>query len=440
MSDRTAVIYAKRAFVVALAFVTILLSLPLDWSHNGGGTTLLAQVNTATPTPTLSLLPTPTPTPTFTPFGYISPLATPTPTTSTRIATEVTQPKAGDAIAGFTAIWGTAITSAYRRYEISIAVAGSDNWQWQSVSYNIIRNGQLYLLDTTKFADGFYDLRLRTIRDDGNYVDAIVRNLEIRNANPPTATPILNELGTPLPTATPTPQLTPATATPRPHILQNIPGGQGIFHPEIGEAVSGFMNVIGTASGANQNRFMRYELSISPAAVDNWTWLYSSTDQIWQNSLLILDTKQFADGYYDLRMRIVYADSNYDDFIVRYLRIANNEAGSVAGKQASGIIAPPPNSTCASIVDVIGSTIDVDFMRWELYWSPAGAESWAFLTAGERPALNGLLARLDLGKLGGASVDFRLRVVRRDYNYSEYFSRNIRVLAPPQSVLPTPFR
>ena len=79
-------------------------------------------------------------------------------------------------------------------------------------------------------------------------------------------------------------------------------------------------------------------------------------------------------------------------------------------------------------------------MRWELYWSPAGAESWAFLTAGERPALNGLLARLDLGKLGGASVDFRLRIVRRDYNYSEYFSRNVRVLAPPQSVLPTPVR
>ncbi|MGL4650621.1 MAG: hypothetical protein ACRC1H_14530, partial [Caldilineaceae bacterium] len=75
---------------------------------------------------------------------------------------------------------------------------------------------------------------------------------------------------------------------------------------------------------------------------------------------------------------------------------------------------------------------------------PTGAESWNSLVSSERQKVNGTLARLDLSKLGGSFVDFRLRVVRQDFNYDEYFVRGVGVLpptptaAPPVSPIGTP--
>lgn len=401
---------------------------------------------TPTPTPTINPFATPTFTPTFNPFAptptwtptfpfFATPFGTPpTPTRPIRIVTEIVSPKSGDAAAGFAPIFGTALKTAYRKYDIHISPAGSENWSWLTTSFDIVSDGQLYLLDTKAYPDGYYDIRLRAVDDNGDYTEAFLRGLEIRNAHPPTATPNFNELGTLIPPPPDSP-LEP-TPTPRPRIQQNSTTGQGIFSPEIGQTVSGFVDLIGTANGSGANPFDRYEIAISTAGDGTWNWLYTGEEQMWQGKLYTLDTRRFPDGYYDLRLRLVYRDANYDDYILRYLYIANSGAPDPADLYPNGIYRPKEGSVVGGIVDFIGTAIDPDFARWEMSWSISGSDQWAFLLASEQPVINGALARLDVTKLAGASLDLRLRVVRSDGNYDEFLLRNLNVVSPTPTPLP----
>lgn len=397
--------------------------------------------NPLTPTPTWTVTPTPTfdpfaPTPTWTPtFPFFqSPLVTPTPTRPIRVVAEITSPQSGDAAAGYAPLYGTALTVAYRKYDLHIAPAGSENWSWLTTSFDIVHEAQLYLLDTTAFPDGYYDLRLRAISDDGNFNEAFLRGLEIRNGNPPTPTPQFDESGTLIPPP-PVSPLEP-TPTPRPHIVQNSPEGQGIFAPEVGQNVQGFLDIVGTVNGSRANPFDRYEIAISTAGDGNWSWLFTGKQQMWLGKLYTLDTRRLPDGYYDLRLRIVYRDANYDDYILRYLYIANAGAPDPAALFPNGIYRPKEGAAVGGIVDFIGTAIDPAFLRWEMAWAPSGTEQWAYLMTSQQPVINGALARLDVTKLAGAMLDLRLRVVRQDENYDEYFLRNLHIVPPTPT--PTP--
>jgi hypothetical protein len=437
---------------VALLVLLVLLTAQLQRS----GRVALAQDPTFTPTLTPSLTPTPTliftltptptfvvfgtPTPTWTPFVFGTPTVVPTPTRPRRIVTEISSPQSGDAMAGFAPIEGSALKTSFRSYEISIAPAGTDAWSWLISSMDIISEGILYYLDTTAFPDGFYDLRLRAVDDLGNYEDDIVRGVEIRNAFPPTPTPRFNAEGTLLPPP-PISPLGPPTATPRPRIVANLPStGQGIFFPEVGDSVSGLVDIIGTVNGAAMNPFVRYEMALSAAGMDAWEWLFTNDEQFWLGTLYTLDTRAYADGRYDIRLRIVYVDGNYDDFIVRYVHFANEGKVDPAEIYPNGIYAPKSHARVGGIVDFVGTATDPSFLRWELAWSPAGAEQWSFLYTDDRQLINQLMARLDLSKLAESRVDFRLRVVRQDYNYDEFFVRGVQVLPPTPvpTVHPTP--
>ncbi len=391
----------------------------------------------------------PTATATFTAIiSSTVPVGPPTSTPTPRPVTEISHPKPGDIMAGIAPILGSTLTTNCFKYQIDIAVTGSETWQTLTAVIACIANNELYRLDTKKFKDGYYDLRLRAIRGDGNYEEAYLRALRIDNSYPPTATPVVLD-GVVLPS--PTPTLLPiATATQRPKIIQQVPGGQGFYRPEVGETVRGFVEIAGTVNGQPGREFKRSDLFISSAGLSQWTWLHSSEEQIWQNTIYVLDSTTLADGYYDLLLRIVYQDSNYDEYTLRYLRIANRalapgkgkpQASIAANVQSPGLVAPAEGSTVSGVVEVRGVAVDPSFLRWELYWSPAGLENWAFLTAGQKAVVSGLFAKLDFSKLGSTSVDLRLRIVRQDYNYSEHFARRIQVIVPtppPVSPLPIP--
>lgn len=439
---------AKR-WIIGLAALFVLLTVILAQGPNrtrpalaqGDATNTASLTPTPTPSPTLTATWTPIgfPTATWTPpFLFGTPTAPPAPTAPRRIVTEITSPTSGDAAAGFAPIEGSALKTSFRSYELAISAAGADNWSWLYSSYAIVSEGTLFYLDTTLFPDGFYDIRLRSVDDGGNYEDTFLRGLEIRNAFPPTPTPRFNAEGTLIP-PTPVSPLGPPTATPRPRIVANLPEtGQGIFTPEVGDEVAGFLDIIGTVNGSRLNPFLRYEMAISAAGMDNWSWLYTNDEQFWLGVLYTLDTRRFPDGLYDLRLRIVYRDANYEDFIVRYVQIANAGREDVVDVNRNGIHKPRSYKHVGGVVDFVGTAIDPSFLRWELAWSPAGAEEWAFLVSGERQRVNATLARLDLSKLAGTTVDFRLRVVRQDHNYDEFFAREVTIL-PPTPLPPTPF-
>jgi hypothetical protein len=421
---------AKRLLLVAVAaFLGALVLLPPGAALWGPA---VAQVELTPPIFTI--------TPTFTPVDF-SPLEEPTPTKVIRMGNEISHPRSGDAVAGLAAIRGYAAAPSFRRYDVHIAVASSESWQWLATSMRPVYDDVLHLLDTTPFRDGKYDLRVRVLRDDGDYSESFLRKIEIRNANPPTATLARNELGTPFPT--PTPTATTPTATPTPEFISNIPDGQGIFFPYTNAVIRGTVKVIGTANARPGTVYERYELAITPAGFGEWTLLVSSSDQIWQESLFKLDTLRFPDGLYDLRLRIVYGDSNYDEFQVRDVYIANftrvNIPTATPTPPVRGIFQPLSGEVISGTLSVTGTANILNFLRWELAWAVSGEEEWVPLVISETPVTNDLIARLDLSLLPPGSYDLRLQIYNWNLQFEEYVVRRLQIVAPTPTPTFTPF-
>ena len=70
-----------------------------------------------------------------------------------------------------------------------------------------------------------------------------------------------------------------------------------------------------------------------PSGDTEWGWLYTSDQQLWQSPLYTWDTTTVEDGFYDLRLRIVYRDANYDEYFVSRLRVANQTPNVFLKKQ-----------------------------------------------------------------------------------------------------------
>jgi len=223
--------------------------------------------------------------------------------------------------------------------------------------------------------------------------------------------------------------------------VSHLPNGQGIFAPAHGDILRGLVDMIGTVNGVGANAFVRYEIAISNAAKDHWTWLYSNEEQFWQESVYALDTQRLPDGFYDLRLRIVYRDSNYSEYFVRNLRVANHTYVAAQPQPASstpmlGIFIPATGATIGGIVEVRGVANINNFLRWELALSPDGAEQWSPVVNGNNPVA-GLLARLDLNALPLGKYALRLRVISGDNQQQDYFARQLQVAAPTPAATPT---
>jgi hypothetical protein len=192
--------------------------------------------------------------------------------------------------------------------------------------------------------------------------------------------------------------------------------------------VRGETAIVATAVALPDRPFARYELFFSQSGLEDWTLLFTGERPAWQEPVYYWDTTLVPDGLYDLRLRVVYKDSNYDEYFLRNLSVANNSAPKLAFIPPAGISAPRSGATINGVVEFVGTVPAQDLLRWELYWSPGDREEWQFLVTSERPVDNGLLARLDLSQLPSGLYDFRLRVVRSDTNYTDYEIRSLRLL------------
>ncbi len=398
------------------------------------------------PFQTPTLFPTATPF-FFTPFPPVPPMISATPTLDFSVVNAITNPQEGDAVAGFALIAGSTMIDDFVRYDVHLAVTGSENWQWLATSRNAVRNGVVHVLNTYPLPDGRYDLRVRAIDRNGHYTEAFVRRLEVRNAMPPTPTPVVDAFGAVQPASPllvfPTPS---PTITPTPRFRSYVPNAQGIFEPQNGDILRGQVPIIATVNSKTAlNPFDRYELSITPSGMEQWSWLYTNSEQFWQSEIYLLDTLQLADGFYDLRLRVVYRDSNYDEYYVTKLRVDNarqaltiHPAATRAAAKSPGLYLPFDNTRVTGVVDFVGTTAVPDLLRWEIHWSPAGAGDWKFLFSDVKPVVNNYLARLDLGLLPAGAYDFRLRIVRQDYTHSDYHVQNIVAIPPTPTPIPTP--
>ena len=109
--------------------------------------------------------------------------------------------------------------------------------------------------------------------------------------------------------------------------------------------------------------------------------------------------------------------------------------------QQSGITDPKSGAVVAGIVQIKGTAVHPQFQRYELYYSPEPPtnNSWVFIgQAHTQQVINGLLGTWDTRSVPDGRYALRLRVVRLDGNYDEYFVRNLQVSNTKPTATPTP--
>lgn len=134
----------------------------------------------------------------------------------------------------------------------------------------------------------------------------------------------------------------------------------GISEPESGDAISGVVTIRGTAT---HESFLRYEVAFSRGA--DWIVFAEGDQPVVDGALAIWDTTVgqpgnvvFPDGVYNLRLRVVRQDYNYDEYFVQNLMLSNATTPTpTATATTEGEATPPVSTPAAEATGSSGLTI-----------------------------------------------------------------------------------
>ena len=103
----------------------------------------------------------------------------------------------------------------------------------------------------------------------------------------------------------------------------------------------------------------------------------------------------------------------------------------------SGINTPASGATVSGDVPIIGTAVIDPFQRYELYYKlePSGDDAYIYFDGGTNQVNNGQLAIWRTATLAPGTYSIRLRVVKTDGNYGEFFATGLVV---NQGAAPTP--
>jgi hypothetical protein len=127
----------------------------------------------------------------------------------------ITSPATGASVSGDVVVLGTAVIEPFQKYELHFKMepSGDDAYVYFNGATSPVVNGQLGVWQASGLVPGIYSLRLRVVKNDGNYAEYFAQNLSVNQSPPtPSPTPTSSEpTPTPIPTATftPAPQPTP---------------------------------------------------------------------------------------------------------------------------------------------------------------------------------------------------------------------------------------
>ncbi len=96
-------------------------------------------------------------------------------------------------------------------------------------------------------------------------------------------------------------------------------------------------------------------------------------------------------------------------------------------------------SSIAGDVPVMGTAVIDPFQKYELYYKlePSGDDAYIYFTGGTSPVVNGQLGTLNAAAFAPGIYTLRLRVVKLDGNYAEFFTPNVSINQGPAAT-PTP--
>ena len=160
-----------------------------------------------------------------------------------------------------------------------------------------------YTLDTVALPVGEHALRLRVVRTDSNYNEYVNKfTIVSGEAKPVAAKPVAAT------TAVTT------TVASRPAAATTAAPTNGITSPKDGATVSGKVDVKGYASDPS---FMKWQLDLLPGGNADAAIFLAMGDKPGEFTYT-LDTTALPVGEHALRLRVVLADSNYDEYVTKF--------------------------------------------------------------------------------------------------------------------------
>ncbi|MBP7963857.1 MAG: hypothetical protein KBG20_18075 [Caldilineaceae bacterium] len=117
---------------------------------------------------------------------------------------------------------------------------------------------------------------------------------------------------------------------------------------------------------------------------------------------------------------------------------------SLAQQAAPGFTNPVDGQAVSGDVTIQGTAVIDSFQKYELHFKlePSGNDAFIYFDGATQPVVNGQLGIWRASGLPAGTYSLRLRVVKADGNYAEYYTRNVALnLGPvptPTSDQPTP--
>ena len=213
-------------------------------------------------------------------------------------ANGITSPADGATVSGKVGVTGYADDPAFSKWQLDLLPGGDAN---AAIFLALgTKPGEVaYMLDTANLPNGEHALRRRVVRADSNYSEYTNK---FTIANGAAVAPVATAAAAPAvvePVA-----VAPAAATPAPAILN------GLTSPKAGATVSGKVDVKGNASGPS---FLKWQLDLLPGGDANKAIFLALGDKPGEVAY-VLDTANLPSGEHVLRLRVVRADSNYDEY------------------------------------------------------------------------------------------------------------------------------
>lgn len=292
-----------------------------------------------------------------------------------------TTPAPGETMSGVVRLRGTATAPEFAKWQVDLLLFGDpERATFIAQARRARNNGNLGLLDTTRYPDGAHTLRLRVVYSTYQHDDYFFP-VTIDNSAAP---PIIN----------------------------------GITAPRNGITVSRTIWVEGIARGPG---FQKWQLDL----LHNGDANGASTLAVGEEPLLMagdlaeIDTMKLSNGPHQLRLRVVYAGGNYEDHLTNVL-VSNTYTPTAAN---NGITRPAAGEEVQGAVRVQGIADDPAFRKWQLDLVDlaTGDDTFIAWNREPRPARAGFTT-FDTTRYPDGRYQLRLRVVRSDYNYSEYFT------------------
>ena len=127
--------------------------------------------------------------------------------------------------------------------------------------------------------------------------------------------------------------------------------------------------------------------------------------------------------------------------VVAIVLLAAVPALAAPAAQTVGIItSPKPGSTVRGTVPIEGSASHPDFWKYEVHYGRgANPSQWVLIgDVHQNKVTNGRLEMWNTGLVPDGQYTLRLRVVRKDGNYEDFYARDIRVANTTPTETPTP--